>query len=65
MAKALKEPFSLVDREDLVPLCPHCSARLHEVYRRATGVAIGQGRTVTYFCPRCLRVLGFAQGRMI
>ena len=36
-----------------------------EVYSRAKGVPLGQGRTLMYFCPHCLKVLGFAQGRMI
>jgi hypothetical protein len=38
---------------------------LPEVYARAKGMPIGQGRTLMYFCPHCLKVLGFAQGRMI
>ena len=46
-------------------MCPHCSRELHEVHRKGTGVAIGQGRTTIYFCPNCRKVLGFAQGRMI
>lgn len=66
MAKSAKEAaFALVDREDLVPLCPHCSEQVHEVYRKSTGVALGQGKTTVYFCPTCHRILGFSQGRMI
>lgn len=66
MAKvASEDPFSLVDREDLTPLCPHCGEELHEVYRKATGVALAQGRTAVYFCPTCHKILGFSQGRMI
>lgn len=57
--------FALVDREDLSPLCPHCGKEIHEVYRKATGVPLGQGRTTVYFCTTCRKVLGFAQGRMI
>lgn len=66
MAKNASEvPFALVDREDLTPRCPHCEGELHEVYRKATGVALGQGRTTVYFCPTCHKILGFSQGRMI
>lgn len=66
MAKTSTEaPFSLVDREDLVPLCPHCGAGIHEVYRKGTGLALGQGRTSVYFCSHCRKVLGFSTGRMI
>ena len=57
-------PWTLVDRPDLVPLCPHCDRELDEVYRRGSGVPIGQGRTLVYFCGTCRKVLGFAQGRM-
>lgn len=66
MAKTTQEvQFDLLDRDDLTPICPHCDAQVHEVYRKATGVAIGQGRATVYFCSKCHRVLGFAQGRMI
>lgn len=57
-------PWALVDRNDLVPLCPHCEGPLNEVYRRGTGFPLGQGRTLVYFCPHCQKVLGFAQGRV-
>jgi uncharacterized protein with PIN domain len=62
---ATEVSFALVDREDLVPLCPHCGEEVHEVYRKATGVPFAQGRTTIYFCPSCRKVLGLAQGRMI
>ena len=66
MAKTTSEPpFALVDRDDLIPLCPHCGDGVHEVYRKATGVPIGQGKTTVYFCPSCHRILGFSQSRMI
>lgn len=66
MANTIQEvPFALVDRTDLTPQCPHCNGGVHEVYRKSTGVALGQGRTTIYFCPKCRKVLGFSQGRMI
>jgi hypothetical protein len=58
-------PFTLVKREDLSPVCPHCGSELTEVYMRAKGVPLIQGSNVVYFCPHCLKVLGFGQGRMI
>jgi uncharacterized protein with PIN domain len=65
MAKTAERPFALVDRMDLVPICPHCEAELAEVYRKGVGLPLGQGRTLIYFCPSCHKALGFAQGRMI
>lgn len=66
MAKSSTEtPFALVDREDLSPMCPHCGTEVFEVYRKGTGVALGQGRTTIYFCSHCQNVLGFSTGRMI
>lgn len=57
-------PLGLLDREDLVPDCPHCEQPLPEVYRKGTGFPLGQGRTLVYFCPHCNKVIGFAQGRV-
>lgn len=66
MAKSTTEaPFALVDREDLLPICPHCGTAIQEVYRKAKGVALARGRTNVYFCSHCHRVLGFSTGRMI
>lgn len=59
-----KAPWTLVDREDLSPVCPHCDRSLTEVYRRGVGFPLGEGRTLVYFCPHCRRTLGFAQGRV-
>lgn len=64
MPKTAERPFALVDRTDLMPICPHCDAELAEVYRKGTGFPLGQGRTLIFFCPNCHKVLGFAQGRM-
>jgi uncharacterized protein with PIN domain len=64
VTKTTTAPWALVDRDDLTPLCPHCSAELHEVHRRGTGFPLAQGRTLVYFCPSCRKVLGFAQGRV-
>ena len=64
MTATAQAPWTLIDRTDLVPLCPHCEGGLNEVYRKGTGFPLGQGRTLVYFCPHCSKVLGFAQGRV-
>jgi len=58
-------PFTVVERTDLLPLCPYCEAELPEIYSRSRGFPVGQGKTMLYFCPHCRKVLGLAQGRMI
>lgn len=60
-----ERPFTIVKREDLSPICPHCGQELTEVYTRSKGVPFVQGTNVVYFCPHCRKVLGFGQGRMI
>lgn len=59
------KPFTVVERDDLVPLCPHCGRELSEVYMKAKGAGFIEGRNVVYFCPHCSKVLGFGQSRMI
>jgi len=58
-----KAPWALIDRDDVTPVCPHCEKDLDVVFRRGTGVPLGQGRTLVYFCSHCHKTLGFAQGR--
>lgn len=58
-------PFTIVKREDLNPVCPHCEEELPEVHTRTKGVPFIQGTNVVYFCPHCRKVLGFGHGRMI
>ncbi|MDJ0750148.1 MAG: hypothetical protein QNJ11_11725 [Woeseiaceae bacterium] len=57
--------LSIVKRNDLTPLCPHCDRELTEVYAKTEGTGFIFGKDVMYFCPHCLKVLGFAQSRMI
>jgi len=59
------KPLTIVKREDLSPVCPHCEKELTEVYSRAKGIPFIQGTNVVYFWPHCKKVLGFGQGRMI
>lgn len=64
MNKTTAAPFSVVERPDLTPVCPYCDHDIDEVYAKAKGFPLAQGRTYVYFCPHCRRVLGFAQGRV-
>ncbi len=44
------------ERNDIVPICPHCQAALDKIqYRRLSSVF---GKRYVFFCPRCLKVLG-------
>ena len=57
--------FTTVKRNDLVPVCPHCSQELPEVYYRGAGSGFVEGRDVVFFCPHCSKVIGVGQSRMI
>ncbi len=60
-----EKPFTVVRREDVTPICPHCESELTEVYAKEKGVPLIEGRTAVFFCPHCSKVLGFGQGRML
>lgn len=64
MIQAGEAQFTVVERPDLLPLCPHCGRELAEVYSRARGFPLMQGRTHVYFCPHCRKILGFARERV-
>ena len=65
MSKIGVKPFNVIKRNDLTPLCCHCSNELTEVYSKTKGSGFVVGKDVMYFCPHCRKVLGFAQSRMI
>ena len=44
------------EREDVTPLCPHCSAPLDELWCRAARSTFG--RRYVYFCSKCRKLLG-------
>lgn len=44
------------ERNDVIPLCPHCEVALGEVWYRAIKSVLG--RRYVYFCPGCRKVLG-------
>ncbi|MEJ2256713.1 MAG: hypothetical protein P8X98_06840 [Woeseiaceae bacterium] len=65
MSKANQNKLNVIKRNDLTPLCSHCSKELKAVYSKTQGTGFVVGKDVMYFCPHCLKVLGFAQSRMI
>ena len=60
-----KKPLEFNKRDDLLPVCPHCTKELKEIHTLSKGAPFIQGSNVVYFCPHCRKVLGFGQGRMI
>ncbi|MDJ0655179.1 MAG: hypothetical protein QNJ40_13540 [Xanthomonadales bacterium] len=65
MSKANAVPLNIINRNDLTPICCHCDKGLTEVYSKTKGVGFIEGKNVLYFCPHCMKVLGFGQSRMI
>jgi hypothetical protein len=48
--------IELQQRDDIRPLCPHCSAELRTVwFQQLKGLL---GRRYIYFCGACRKVLG-------
>jgi hypothetical protein len=58
-------PFTVVKRNDLTPLCPHCGEELPEVYVREAGFPLIKGLSKIYFCPHCRKTLGLSESRMV
>ncbi|MGB8951563.1 MAG: hypothetical protein WCC06_02695 [Candidatus Aminicenantales bacterium] len=45
-----------VEKNDLMPICPHCKTELHKLYfQKLTSLF---GKRFIYFCPNCRSVLG-------
>ena len=65
MSKTGSKSLKIVKRNDLTPLCCHCEKKLTEVYSKSKGTGFVEGKDIMYFCPHCLKVLGFGQSRMI
>ncbi len=48
--------IEILKREDVQPLCPHCSTPLRSLwYQQLAGIF---GRRYIYFCGSCRKVLG-------
>ncbi len=50
--------FPSEQREDVNPICPHCSKELTKVWFREVETFFG--KRYIYFCPDCRKVLGIS-----
>ena len=51
--------IEIEEREDITPLCPHCSEPTRTIqYRTLSGFL---GKRYVYFCGLCHKVLGVSQ----
>ncbi|MBD3402747.1 hypothetical protein GF420_07615 [candidate division GN15 bacterium] len=48
------------EREDLSPICPFCEKYLDEMYVKRRGLTDATETSAVFFCPFCLKILGFA-----
>lgn len=49
--------LKLEERDDLLPLCPHCAEPLEKLFFRRVRELVA-GKRLAYFCPHCQRLLG-------
>ncbi len=50
--------IALEERNDVSPVCPHCSAKLQTIWMRAIQSFLG--KRYVYLCPECHKVLGLS-----
>jgi len=48
--------IEIEERNDVMPICPHCSEVLNAIWLRQ--IRSWLGRRFIYFCPNCRKVLG-------
>lgn len=48
--------INLKERDDVVPLCPHCTQPVEELWFRSLKSRLG--RRYVYFCSQCQKILG-------
>ena len=48
----------LVEKNDVIPICPHCDAPITALAFRELRAFLG--RRYIYFCPKCQKVLGIS-----
>ena len=48
--------IEIEERNDVMPVCPHCSQNLRQIWVRQIRSFLG--RRFIYFCPKCQKVLG-------
>lgn len=52
------EPIAVAQRDDLLPVCPHCREDLRTIHARSMTSTFG--RRFVYFCSQCRCVLGIS-----
>jgi hypothetical protein len=50
--------IGLQEKNDVAPICPHCSTPLEEVWMQVLRGFLG--KRYIYFCPGCRNVLGIS-----
>jgi hypothetical protein len=50
--------LNVEDRDDLLPVCPHCKKDIDKIFARDLNKDIMGSRRVVYFCPNCRATLG-------
>ena len=50
--------IEITEREDIRPVCPHCSTELRSIFTQK--LAGFMGRREVYFCGTCRKVLGMS-----
>jgi hypothetical protein len=45
-----------IERNDVTPICPHCTAQIEQLWVRVLKSLLG--RRYVYFCTNCRKVLG-------
>ena len=56
------------ERNDADPICPHCDKTLNRIYVNSKVKApgfLGRDWGQVYFCPYCMKALGFADYRVV
>ncbi len=50
--------ISILEREDIEPICPHCETGLRTIWLQAVRSTFG--KRYVYFCPNCHKVIGIS-----
>jgi uncharacterized protein with PIN domain len=62
--------ITLEIKDDLSPLCPHCSVEITKLYAKKVQTPEGGGKIIPYyrhiyFCPNCKKTLGISHTKGI
>jgi hypothetical protein len=50
--------ISAEEKNDVLPVCPHCAKKLERIWYRTVESTFG--KRFIYFCPECQKVLGLS-----